>query len=98
MVASARFEPRIASESSALETIRSLVAAGLGITLLPHLEINHAPSNCRISELHGPPVERQVAILTKRGGIPSPGAQAFRKHPGDLDHTQNPRLEGVVNP
>ena len=94
----AGFEPRIACESSELETIRSLVAAGLGIALLPHLATNHAPSNCRISELHGPPVERQVAILTKRGGSPSPSAQAFRKHPGDLDHTQNPRLEGVVNP
>ena len=98
MAARARFEPRIASESSALETIRSLVAAGLRVALLPHLEINHAPSNCRISELHGPPVERQVAILTKRGGIPSPSAQASRKHPGDLDHPQNPRVEGVVNP
>ena len=75
----AGFEPRVACESSELETIRSLVAAGLGIAILPELATRSAPGGCVAVRLRGTPVERQVAVLTRRGHSPSSGAKAFCK-------------------
>ena len=75
----AGFEPRIACESSELETIRSLVAAGLGIAILPLLATRQPASGCVAIRLRGDPVERQVALLTRSGHTPSPAAAAFRK-------------------
>jgi LysR family transcriptional regulator, hydrogen peroxide-inducible genes activator len=76
---SAGFEPRIACESSELETIRSLVAAGLGIAILPELATRNPPAGCVVIRLRGCRVMREVAILTRRGHPLSPGASAFRE-------------------
>jgi DNA-binding transcriptional LysR family regulator len=73
----AGFEPRIACESSELETIRSLVGAGLGIALLPKLATRQAAANCTALQLRGAPVERQVALLSRAGHNPSPGGAVF---------------------
>jgi DNA-binding transcriptional LysR family regulator len=75
----AGFEPRIACESSELETIRSLVAAGLGIAILPQLATRQATPGCAVVRLRGDPVERQVALLTRTGHSTSPSAAAFRE-------------------
>jgi len=75
----AGFEPRIACESSELETIRSLVAAGLGIAILPHLATRQATPRCVAVRLRDNPAERQVALLTRTGHSTSPSAAAFRE-------------------
>jgi DNA-binding transcriptional LysR family regulator len=75
----AGFEPRIACESSELETIRSLVAAGLGIAILPQLATRQATPGCAVVRLRDDPVERQVALLTRTGHSTSPSAAAFRE-------------------
>jgi DNA-binding transcriptional LysR family regulator len=75
----AGFEPRIACESSELETIRSLVGAGLGIAILPQLATRRPAANCIAVRLRGDPVERQVAALTRSGHAASPGASVFRE-------------------
>ncbi len=75
----AGFEPRIACESSELETIRSLIAAGLGIAILPRLATRRSTTNCVTVRLQGPRIERQVAMLSRAGHAPSPGASVFRK-------------------
>ncbi|MCB1208733.1 MAG: LysR family transcriptional regulator [Verrucomicrobiales bacterium] len=74
----AGFEPRIACESSELETIRSLVAAGLGVAVLPQLATRQPSKDCQVLRLRGDPVERQVALLSRAGHAPSPSAAAFR--------------------
>jgi LysR family hydrogen peroxide-inducible transcriptional activator len=74
----AGFEPRIACESSELETIRSLVAAGLGIAILPQLATRQPSTGCAVLRLHDNPVERQVALLSRSGHTASPSAKAFR--------------------
>lgn len=74
----AGFEPRIACESSELETIRSLVAAGLGVALLPQLATRQTAPGCIALPLCGPPIERHVAILSRLGQSPTPGASVFR--------------------
>ncbi len=75
----AGFEPRIACESSELETIRSLVAAGLGIAILPRLATRQATPGCAVVRLRDDPVERQVALLTRSGHSTSPSAAAFHE-------------------
>jgi LysR family transcriptional regulator, hydrogen peroxide-inducible genes activator len=75
----AGFEPRIACESSELETIRSLVIAGLGIAILPQLATREISKKCVALGLRGEPVERQVAILTRPGHMLSTSAAALRE-------------------
>jgi len=72
------FEPRVACESTELETIRRLVAAGLGIAILPQLATQHSAEGCTAVRLRGNPIERQVALLSGKGHKPSPSATAFR--------------------
>ena len=73
----AGFEPRIACESSELETIRSLVAAGLGIAILPQLATRQVAVGCTALRLSGERIERQVAIISRAGHTPSPSAAVF---------------------
>ncbi len=75
----AGFEPRIACESSELETIRALVAVGLGIAILPELASRQPTENCIALRLQGHPVERQVALFSRSGHTASPSAAVFRK-------------------
>lgn len=73
----AGFEPRIACESSELETIRSLVATGLGIAILPKLATRQPSAGCTVLRLRDNPVERQVALLSRPGHTASPSAKVF---------------------
>ena len=75
----AGFEPRIACESGELATIRSLIAAGLGIALLPQLATSQAMKGCVSILIQGEAISRQVAILSRSGQAPSPSAAVFRK-------------------
>jgi DNA-binding transcriptional LysR family regulator len=76
---SAGFEPRTACESGELETIRSLVAADLGIALLPELAARGTVPGCVVVRLGGGPIRRSVALLQRRGQELSPSAQSFRR-------------------
>ena len=76
---SAGFEPRTACESGELETIRSLVAADLGVALLPELAARGAVPGCAVVRLGGVPIRRSVALLQRRGQELSPSAQSFRR-------------------
>lgn len=73
----AGFEPRLACESGELETVRALVAAGLGLALLPELAAQRAKPACALVRLTAPKVERQLVIVTRRGHAPSPAATEF---------------------
>jgi DNA-binding transcriptional LysR family regulator len=76
---SAGFEPRTACESGELETIRSLVAADLGVALLPELAARGSVPGCAVVRLGGVPIRRSVALLRRRGRELSPSAEAFRR-------------------
>jgi DNA-binding transcriptional LysR family regulator len=73
----AGFEPRLACESGELETVRALVAAGLGLALLPELAAQRARPACALVRLSGPKVERQLVVVTRRGHATSPAAAEF---------------------
>jgi LysR family hydrogen peroxide-inducible transcriptional activator len=74
----AGFEPRVACESGELQTIRSLVAANLGLALLPKLAAGANTSQYVAVPLAAPVPEREVALLQRSGRELSPGAAEFR--------------------
>jgi DNA-binding transcriptional LysR family regulator len=76
---SAGFEPRLACESGELETVRALVAAGLGVALLPELAARRARPECALLRVRRPKVERQLSLIRKRGHTASNAAVAFEK-------------------
>lgn len=75
----AGFEPRIACETSELETLCRLVAAGLGCALLPRLAAPLAGGGCVPVAVGGPPIEREIVFLTRAGWSQSPAALELRR-------------------
>lgn len=75
----AGFEPRIACESGELETIRALVAAGLGVAVVPKLAGSRLPKTIQAVRIREPKMERKIAAVWKKGGHLSPAAQALLK-------------------
>jgi DNA-binding transcriptional LysR family regulator len=76
---SAGFEPRVACETGELETIRSLVAAGLGVALLPRLALGRVAEGCRVVGLSGMGVKREVAVLRRSEDQFSAESQEFQR-------------------
>jgi LysR family transcriptional regulator, hydrogen peroxide-inducible genes activator len=76
---SAGFEPRIACESRELETVRSLVSAGLGIAILPELATRHLKEICAVIHIQGQPITREIAIINRASHAPSPSGAVFRQ-------------------
>lgn len=73
----AGFEPRMACESGELETVRALVAAGLGLALLPQLAARKATAGCVVVRVQSPRVERRLIVVTRKGHALSPAAREF---------------------
>ncbi len=73
----AGFEPRIACESGELQTIRALVAAGLGVAVVPELASHELPKTIQAVRIREPKMQRQIAAVWKKGGHLSPAAQAL---------------------
>ena len=73
----AGFTPRIACVSGSAQGMQSLVAAGLGIALLPRLALA-PPEGAVIVELAPPRPTRTLAVVWRSVGPLSHAAQAFR--------------------
>lgn len=71
----AGFTPRIACVSGSAQGMQALVAAGLGIALLPRLAL-HPPDGATVVELLPPRPIRVLAALWRKDAL-SPAAQAF---------------------
>lgn len=75
----AGFEPRIVFESNNMETVQSLVAAGMGVTLVPHFIARAARSEFVpvYLPLAEPVPSRTLVIAYRRGRYLSRAAEAF---------------------
>ena len=73
----AGFQPRVACESQGLETVRALVAAGLGLAIVPQLVTRSMAEGLQTVRLREPRVERKLGLVTRRGQELSKAAQAF---------------------
>jgi DNA-binding transcriptional LysR family regulator len=75
----AGFTPRIACVSGSATGMQSLVAAGLGIALLPRLAI-HPPEGAAVVELAAPRPTRTLAVVWPEGEAPrTHAARVFLK-------------------
>jgi DNA-binding transcriptional LysR family regulator len=74
----AGFEPRVACETMELDTVRALVAAGLGVALLPELALRSLGPALVAVPLEANPIARQLGLLHRLGPGFSPAGQAFR--------------------
>ncbi|TMR89002.1 LysR family transcriptional regulator [Nonomuraea basaltis] len=83
LCAAAGFEPRIAFESQESETVRGLVAAGLGVAILPRSQPGPrpSPSGSGVVEIPlSPPVFRTIGVSWPAGEGMTPVVRAFRDH------------------
>ena len=71
------FEPRIVCESGELGTVRALVAAGLGLAIVPRLAAGNLPATIRTVAIREPKMQRQIAAVWQKGSALSPAATAL---------------------
>ncbi len=74
---SSGFEPRVACESGELETVRALVAAGLGIAVLPELALASINKSLAVRPVRKPKLNRELGWITRRASENSKAAGAF---------------------
>jgi len=68
------FEPRTVCESGELGTVRALVAAGLGLAIVPRLAAGNLPNTIRSLVIREPKMQRQIAAVWQKGSVLSPAA------------------------
>jgi DNA-binding transcriptional LysR family regulator len=74
----AGFEPEVAFESEQAETIQNLVASNLGITLLPHMVLQHRKGqNIAMVRIEPPTPRRTVVAAWRTGRYLSVNARQF---------------------
>lgn len=81
----AGFAPRVAFESAQIETLQAMVAAGLGVTLVPQMAAERSlhPSPVFVP-LAGRPLTRTLALAWHRGRPLPPSAEAFLQLASEL--------------
>ncbi len=68
----AGFEPKVAFESDDYQTVQGLVAAGVGVGLIPQLALSAVRPDIRIRALHPRSPVRRVFAATRRGAPVTP--------------------------
>jgi DNA-binding transcriptional LysR family regulator len=68
----AGFEPRVSFESDDYQTVQGLVAAGVGVALIPHLALTTVRPDILVRPLDPHPPLREVFAATSRGAPASP--------------------------
>jgi len=74
------FRPRIIIRSGQLATVQSLVAAGMGISLIPQMAIGERPAHITYRQLEDPRPKRSIAVVTRSKRHQKAAAQEFLKH------------------
>ncbi|ANE47916.1 transcriptional regulator [Paenibacillus swuensis] len=78
----AGFSPRVVFESSNIETVQSLVAAGMGVGFVPHMMTrsqsgDFIPAYLRLASRNGSAPSRTLVIASRKGRYLSKAAEAF---------------------
>jgi LysR family hydrogen peroxide-inducible transcriptional activator len=74
------FFPQIVFQNGQLGTIQSLVAAGIGISLVPQTAISDAPLSIAYRKLENTRLKRSIAIVTRNKRTLTSTAQEFCQH------------------
>lgn len=68
----AGFEPSVSFESDDYQTVQGLVAAGVGVALIPQLALSTVRTDIRVRALHPQSPVRKVLAATPRGAAVTP--------------------------
>jgi DNA-binding transcriptional LysR family regulator len=79
----AGFEPIVSFESDDFQTVQGLVAAGVGVALIPELALSSVRDDIVIRELHPRSPGRTVIAATPRGDV-TPAASAMLEVLGEV--------------
>ncbi|MHB8659368.1 MAG: LysR family transcriptional regulator [Solirubrobacteraceae bacterium] len=80
----AGFAPRVSFESDDYATVQGLVAAGVGVALIPRLALTRVHPDIRIRALDPLPPTRQVIAATHHGGGVVPAANTMLRILADV--------------
>jgi DNA-binding transcriptional LysR family regulator len=81
LCAQAGFQPRVAFEADDLSTVRGLVSAGLGVTIMPAAHEDAANgAGVRSVRIADPAAARGVGLAWSKNGPLLPSAALFREH------------------
>ena len=73
----AGFEPKVSFESDDYETVQGLVAAGVGVALIPQLALTRVRGDIVVRELSPSSPMRKVIAATVKGPGVSPSAKTM---------------------
>jgi DNA-binding transcriptional LysR family regulator len=73
----AGFEPDVAFESDDYDTVQGLVAAGVGVALIPGLALNRVNPGIVVRSLYPFNLERRVTVATQPGAGVAPAARSM---------------------
>ena len=73
----AHFEPRVTLESNESQRIRTLVARGLGVAILPRSDAIGPGADVAVARLVAPALRRDITLAWRAGRRLSPAAAAF---------------------
>jgi DNA-binding transcriptional LysR family regulator len=71
----AGFEPQIVFESDDYSIVQGLIAAGIGVSLIPELALVNARNDVVFRPLSTPPPVRRIGVASVAEGYRSPGAE-----------------------
>jgi DNA-binding transcriptional LysR family regulator len=98
----AGFEPRVSFESDDYETVQGLVAAGVGVALIPRLALARVHAGVIVRSLTPSSPSRSVVVATPPEPSVSPAARAMLQILIDLaeggDHGAKPRRPAPAPP
>ncbi len=102
----AGFEPRVTFESDDYETVQGLVAAGVGVALVPRLALTRVRPGLVVRELAPSSPTRDVLAATLPGAAAAPAARTMMlilgeisaAYRGDTDPASLPAADGPVEP
>lgn len=93
---SAGFEPKVSFESDDYETVQGLVAAGVGVGLIPRLALTHVHSGITVRELSPRSPVRKVVAVTMRGPAVAPAARTMLRILSDVARDYTASLGELV--
>lgn len=80
----AGFEPKVSFESDDYDTVQGLVAAGVGVALVPQLALTHVHPQIVVRGLSPLSPARKVVAATMRGPAVAPAARTMLRILGDV--------------
>jgi DNA-binding transcriptional LysR family regulator len=93
----AGFEPNVAFESDDYATVQGLVAAGVGVAMIPELALTNVRADVAIRELSPESPARRVMALTPAGARCTPAAAAMLGVLGDVARRYAARTRGALS-